>query len=340
MAHLYRKSNNLRRAAALFGVLAFTAPLASAQPAPAQPAPAQPTPAQPTPAQPTPVPAPSQPTPAPAQAAPPSTTPAQPALAPAPAPAPAPAESVTPGAAGEEPETVPAPAPTPAPETPQGVEATPAAAPPASPKAPASSEPPPATEEPIDDYDGASDVALVEEKPRPKNLSLGVAVDFTFPIAKTADFISKASIQGLSLDLRYYAWGNIGIGAGLALDSLSKKSTETVTWENATFTGTQVRELSYTPITLKGYYAWREQTRVIPYVAAGLGAARAVKRLTVGITGLAEASWHFAVVPEAGLQIPVGPTLLLTNVRLNYLPPSAGVGEHVFANFSFGLSIQ
>jgi hypothetical protein len=101
-----------------------------------------------------------------------------------------------------------------------------------------------------------------------------------------------------------------------------------------------VRELSYTPLTLKGYYAWREQKSFIPYVAAGLGAARAVKRLTVGITGLAEASWHFAIVPEAGLQIPAGPTMILTNVRLNYLPPSAGVEEHLFANLSIGLSIQ
>ncbi len=39
-------------------------------------------------------------------------------------------------------------------------------------------------------------------------------------------------------------------------------------------------------------------------------------------------------------QIPAGPTMLLTNVRLSYLPASAGVEEQMFANFSLGLSVQ
>lgn len=269
-------------------------------PAPESPAPESPAPESPAPE--------SEPSDVAASETPAETAPAQSAAEPEPQPEP-------------KPEAPPAPAP---------AEKTPA-------PAATSEEQKPLVE---DDYEGATDAALVEEEPGPKNLSLGVALDLTVPLGKTSDFIGSASIQGLSLDLRYYAWGNIGIGAGVALDSLSKKSTETATWENAAITGTQVRELSYTPITLKGYYAWREQQRLIPYVAAGLGAARAVKRLTAGISSLAEASWHFAIVPEAGLQIPVGPTLILTNVRLNYLPPSAGVPEHLFANLSLGLSIQ
>ena len=126
----------------------------------------------------------------------------------------------------------------------------------------------------------------------------------------------------------------------MALDSLSKKTTDSVEWDNATISGTQVREMAFTPLTVKGYYAWRDQKQFIPYVAAGLGAARAVRRVVVGFSSLVENSWHFAMVPEAGLQIPAGPTVLTTNVRLSYLPPSAGVEDLLFANFSFGLSIQ
>lgn len=316
MARCLRNTLSARRSLALAGFVFLSSPCALAQTAPA--------------------PAPVQTAPPPVAPPPEEGNPTDEADTEAPAPGLAP--ETTSSAAPEGSESAPGTPSSPA--APQGSEPAPAAASPASTEPDAPAAPAGATQEPVDDYDGASTTALVEEKPRPKNLSLGVAVDLTWPMGKAADFISKTSIQGLSLDLRYYAWGNIGIGLGLGLDSLSKKSTETATWENATITGTQVRELSYTPLTLKGYYAWREQTRVVPYVAAGLGAARAVQRLTVGITGLAEASWHFAIVPEVGLQIPAGPTLLLTNVRLNYLPPSAGVGEHVFANLSFGLSIQ
>lgn len=255
-------------------------------------------------------------------------------------------EAVEPDAAGpatsepatSEPDAAPVPDPSaeyPAPES--AAAESPAAAAAESPASEAEESPDPLAE---DDYEGATDAALVSEEPGPKNLSLGVALDVTVPLGSTSKFIGSASMQGISLDLRYYAWGNIGIGAGVALDSLSKKSTGAVTWENATITGTHVRELSYTPITLKGYYAWRDHKSVVPYFAAGLGAARAVKRLTAGISSISEASWHFAIVPEAGLQIPLGPTVLLTNVRLNYLPPSAGVDEQLFGNFSLGLSIQ
>jgi hypothetical protein len=75
-------------------------------------------------------------------------------------------------------------------------------------------------------------------------------------------------------------------------------------------------------------------------LAAGFGAARSVRRLIVGFSSLSEASWHFAIVPEAGLHIPAGPTLLQTNVRLTYLPAAGGVDDQTYLNFSFGLAIQ
>lgn len=191
-----------------------------------------------------------------------------------------------------------------------------------------------------DDYAGASDAGLVKKKEAPKNLILGVALDLTWPLGSAADFVGNASIQGLSLDLRYYFWKNVALGAGVAFDALSKKTDATVEWENATITGTQLREISFTPITLKGYYAWRDSETFVPYVAAGAGAARSVRRLVTGFSSLSDASWHFALVPEVGLHIPAGPTLLQTNMRLTYLPAAAGVDDQLYLNFSFGLAIQ
>ncbi len=287
-----------------------------------------------------------QPAPAPKAPVAPETAPGPEAPAPAAPTGEEPSDETTPESTPETPEgeTVPAedparaPAPEPAPAPASSSQPAPSEAPPSEASAPV--DPMADSVATDDDYAGATDAALVEEKEGPKDLSLGVALDVTFPMGNAAKYIKSASLQGLSLDLRYYAWGNIGIGAGVALDSLSKKLTGTATWDNATFTGTQVRELSYTPITLKGYYAWRDQRQVVPYVAAGVGAARSVRRLVVGISGLSEAAWHFALVPEAGLQIPVGPTMILTNVRLNYLPASGGIEDQMFANFSVGLAIQ
>jgi len=198
-----------------------------------------------------------------------------------------------------------------------------------------------ATPPPADDYAGASDAALVEPKKKdPNDLSLNIGLDLTWPLGKAANFIDSASIQGLSLDLRYYFWKNIGLGAGVAFDGVSKKTSGTVAWQNTTITGNQLREISFTPITLKGIYAWRQQEQIIPYVAAGAGVARTVRRLEAGYTLLSDPSWHFVLVPEVGLNIPAGPTIIQTNVRLAYLPAAGGTDEQMFANFSFGLAIQ
>jgi hypothetical protein len=193
-----------------------------------------------------------------------------------------------------------------------------------------------------DDYGGEQGAPLVEEgAPAPmKNLSLGIALDVTLPLGEAAKFISNASLQGLSLDLRYYAWGNWGIGVGVALDSLSKKLTGTAEWENATLSGTQVREISLTPVLLKGYYAWRQEETLIPYVAFGAGVARAVRSLKIGYSDLRDANWHLAVAPEIGFQLPAGPTVVQANARLNYLAPSGEVGGQLFANMSLGISVQ
>jgi len=178
------------------------------------------------------------------------------------------------------------------------------------------------------------------EEPRNKNLMLGIAMDLTMPMGDTAKYIGDISIQGFSLDLRYYAWGNFGVGAGVSFDTLSKKSANSTQWNESLITGTQVREMSFVPVTLKGYHAWREQEKFIPYVAMGVGAARSVRRLVAGFSNLSSDSWHLILVPEVGLHIPVGPTVLMTSARLSYLAPSGDTKQQMFANLSFGLAVQ
>lgn len=191
-----------------------------------------------------------------------------------------------------------------------------------------------------DEYSGVQEPALVEEPPPKKNFVFGVGLDLSLPVGKTADYVGNVSLQGFSLEFRYYAWENWGIGAGIAFNSVSEKTSEDLLWENLTFSSVQVRELSFMPITVKAVHAWRDEEKLVPYVAAGVGAARVVQRLASGISTLSDSSWHLALVPEVGSYIPLGPTVVFANIRLNYLPPSGGQTEQIYGNLTFGVTVQ
>lgn len=191
-----------------------------------------------------------------------------------------------------------------------------------------------------DDYSQVSTDDLVPAESSKNNLILGIGIDLSIPMGETSQFVSNVSLQGFSLDLRYFAWGNWGVGAQIAFSSLSEKTDEPLDWDGYVFNAVQVREQSFMPMTLKGVYAWRDLEKFVPYVAAGLGASRTVQRVHVGWSELSEASWHFLMVPEVGAYLSVGPTVLFANARLNYLPPSGGQSTQLYGNLTLGVTVQ
>src|SRR5690606_2277882 len=99
--------------------------------------------------------------------------------------------------------------------------------------------------------------------------------------------------------------------------TLSEKTRRTTTYGPATISGVQVRETSSTPFTGKVFYALRDMKKVIPYAGFGLGGARVVRRLDIGISRFTDESWHWAMVPEVGIEVPASSFDLLASARFN-----------------------
>lgn len=211
---------------------------------------------------------------------------------------------------------------------------------PAAPEAAAAAPQEPTEASDEDDYSQLSSDDLVPAKSKKSNLVLGIGIDLSLPIGETAKFVSNVSLQGFSLDVRYFAWDNWGIGAQIAFNSFSEKTSDPLDWDGYVFNAVQVREQSFMPIAVKGVYAWRDEEKFIPYVAAGLGASRTVQRVQVGWSELSEPSWHFLMMPEVGGYVPIGPTVLFANARLNYLPPSGGQSTQLYGNLTIGVTVQ
>lgn len=192
---------------------------------------------------------------------------------------------------------------------------------------------------------------LPEEEP--SKFLIGITWDFSLPLGNTADFTDAFGFQGFSLEVKYIALGRLGFGGMVSWHSLGERTFATLEDENATLTGTQVRELSFNPITLRAHYAFSDRPvkpkdaggaafklEATPYVALGLGGARAASRVDLGIDVITRESWHFTMVPEVGLELPVGPVILIGSTRLNFLAGSGDRDEQLYVNFNLGAAFR
>src|SRR5690606_12097662 len=208
----------------------------------------------------------------------------------------------------------------------------------------ASQAPPEPTPAPVykDDYADSDNAAvddLVPEK-KPSPFMLGLLWDMSLPVGITHDFVGKFSGRGFAVDGRYSGFGNIGLGVTLAWHILDQKTETTTTWDAVTISGTQVREISSSPFTAKVFYALRDQEKFIPYAGIGMGAARVVRRIDMGIASLTDESWHFAFVPELGVEVPFKAATLLASTRFNYFVKNNDGPAQLYMNFSLGVGFN
>lgn len=171
-------------------------------------------------------------------------------------------------------------------------------------------------------------------------MSFDVMLDLTLPLGKTAQFIPRAGLQGFAVSFRYYVKDNIGVGAGASFDGLSKKDSGTTDYQDLTITAVHTKQLSFTTLLAKAYYAFRGKKTFEPYVAVGAGAALAAQRLVTGYSALTDSRWHFAATPEVGVHVDIGQLVLLGAARVTFLPGSEAAPSQTFANISLGVAIQ
>ena len=175
---------------------------------------------------------------------------------------------------------------------------------------------------------------------------IGLALDTSMPVGSSTDFVDNFSFQGFLVDVSYHGLpktgpGTFGFGAAISWNTMSEKSDKTTTWKDETICGTVVTDLSVTPLVAKVQYALRNPgSRFIPYVGIGAGGARALRRVDLGISRVTDDSWHWALVPEVGLEIPLGSFAILAATRFNYLFQAGDAPEQLFMNFSLGVGLQ
>jgi hypothetical protein len=200
-----------------------------------------------------------------------------------------------------------------------------------------------------------------EETPEkaPKRTQFLATWDFLIPLsmpvesAPASGVVTGTSVQGASIELRYW-WGpRLAVGALAGWHALGDRTTRTLTSGDATETGTVVTQVSSNEFLGRAVYTLADPkpmrgprpkdgkkvplgTQLVPHVGLGFGGAHFISRLDTGYELKNSERWYWAVAPELGLGIPTQFAPLVVAIRLHYLFGSPDGPEQVYSTLSLG----
>jgi len=181
----------------------------------------------------------------------------------------------------------------------------------------------------------------VEEEEKPKNFMVVPQIETTFAIGSAAEFAGSFGVAGFGIDARYLGLRPWRIGGSVSWQTITTRREDSVSSGDAVFTGTMIKELSYNPLLAKvGYTLSEGKKKVRTFAALGIGVSRSLRRVDTGIVSLFQEEWHFAMAPEAGVEIPVGPVHIVVTGRGAYLAPSGGLGDQLLFNLCAGVGFD
>lgn len=273
-----------------------------------------------------------------------ATTTAAPRAAAAPAPAApaaaAPAASTAAPAPAVEPTVVPAEPTTAAPAEPASPHSEPASVEPGPAAGPVAADPVPV--EPVAATTAVAAPTPIEELPQDGWVIGGAAWDLSIPLGSTQEFAGNVSPGGFSLEARYIGLGRLSFGMFTGAHYMTAKDETTTVQGPVTISGTQVRSVASTPWLGRVHFSLMDvrtaaaQRRPVPYVAFGFGGARVLRTLDMGISGFSKESWHWAMAPEIGVQLPLNRAVFYLSSRFNYFVESGDGPEQMYLNVTLG----
>jgi hypothetical protein len=187
-------------------------------------------------------------------------------------------------------------------------------------------------------------------------------IEPSFLFGEWGNFAGSFGLEGFGVDVRYLGFSKLRLTASIGWHSASGTSLESSSAGGVAYTGTAAKQIAMTPLLGKVGYSFelgkgassqgsdksasgllgqgKYKGPAVSYVSLGLGATRVARRADFGIVTTFQDAWHFAIVPEVGVEVPVGPVYLLASARLNLLMPSDGSSLLGYANASVGVGFR
>jgi hypothetical protein len=165
-----------------------------------------------------------------------------------------------------------------------------------------------------------------------------VGYTMSFATGETADFISKASFRGITLDGRGFLTDYVSLGGSVNWTTFYENPPEqTIRDGSLSITGTPYKYINACPILFNvHFYRGIPDEGLRIYGGVGIGTYYINQRTDMGLWTSTEDHWHFGFAPEIGLLLPVGvSSSVIVSVKWNYALKS---GDSINYNW-FGLNI-
>lgn len=159
------------------------------------------------------------------------------------------------------------------------------------------------------------------------------------PVSGTKDFTDAYSWRNVGFEVRNLTGTrSYGLAIGLNVFNDVVDATHTFADQPVTLTGRQFRTINAMPILATAHKYLGPMSSTHAYVGAGVGTIWARNRVDVGILSVDESHWHFAVVPEVGVVIPLQNQLwVYVNVKYNWGASTDDITQQYFG-FNIGIA--
>jgi hypothetical protein len=152
-----------------------------------------------------------------------------------------------------------------------------------------------------------------------QDMTTAVTYNTAFPVGNLAGFTSEMSWRGLGLEFRDMKGQNMAFGFQTGWNVFSELAEhQTIEFDNAAISGTNVRSVNVFPILLNGDYFVGNKGEVRPFLGVSTGMYYISRQFDIGTVSFFEDHWHFGLAPEGGFWVPVDRrTFIVFTTRYN-----------------------
>jgi outer membrane protein len=164
-----------------------------------------------------------------------------------------------------------------------------------------------------------------------------------FPMGNTKDFISKASFRGMGFEYQYLFNNNFALGGVLQWSTFYQdEPRQTYVKDNGAINGIKYKYINTVPLYITGtYYLASDDASIRPYVGLGVGTYWLEQRTDMGLFTDIYNSWHFGLIPKAGVLIPISySTSIYLGVDYNIAFKNSDLDQQSWIGLSVGFDFD
>ena len=162
------------------------------------------------------------------------------------------------------------------------------------------------------------------------------------PLGELKETTPDFSWRGWAFEYRSFLRDQLSLGFSFGWQGFSSMESGTFTDGSITASGTYIHYVNSFPIMATGHVYTGDPGGFRLYGGLGVGTFYIKERFSFGTAQFYDNHWHFGLVPEAGVMLPLGGSLwnLLGNVTYNYAFGTSNSDSISYVGFNVGFAFE